>query len=184
MALCSVGLTALLMMGSMALVARAVFARRYAFAGGCSRFGGHGHGHGHGHWHGRWSGGGFGTGRHPFLRMLFRRLDTTPGQEREIRTALEELRAVARSSRHATWSAREGLGRAVSGEAFDAGAFDEVTAAAFAEAQRVKEAMQRALEKVHGVLDESQRKTLGELLARGRGKSGGPAPGGGGPYRE
>ena len=54
---------------------------------------GHGDHHDHGeHDRGGWDGPGFGGMRSSFLNGLFRRLDTTPGQEKEIAAAFEELR--------------------------------------------------------------------------------------------
>ena len=60
-------------------------------------------------WHGRgwrgrgWSGGGR-AGRYWMLRRVFEKLDTTPGQEREIREAVDEVATVA----EARFAARAG----------------------------------------------------------------------------
>ena len=78
---CSMGiipiiLGAVLLLG---LAKRAFFLRRFGYGGGCGHRGYH---HGYGGY------GGHGPGRSWWLRGLFSRLDTTPGQEKEIRAAM------------------------------------------------------------------------------------------------
>src|SRR5579884_3245710 len=67
--------------------------------GGCGArgWGGH-HGHWGGHWGGgHWGGGHFGGGPARFmLRGLFQRLETTPGQEKVILAAVDQVREKAR----------------------------------------------------------------------------------------
>src|SRR5205814_2044601 len=94
---------------------------------------------GHGGWHGRggWGGqgrdgwddddrGGFGFGgwrggRGGFvLRALFEQLDTTPGQEKAIAAALDELREKGRAVKSEAKDARGDLARAFRGESLDA----------------------------------------------------------------
>ena len=109
MAICSIAVAAGVL-GVVALVKGLVFRRRFghlAFAGGPCGGGGFGHGGYGGEGEGPWGGRGFprwggghrgGIGGSFWLRMLYARLDTTPGQEREIRAALEELRERARDA--------------------------------------------------------------------------------------
>ena len=61
----------------------------------------HGRGWGHG-----WHGGGYGGRRNWMLRRLFQRLDTTPGQEKVITEAFEELQEKARGIREQFMNAR------------------------------------------------------------------------------
>jgi Spy/CpxP family protein refolding chaperone len=165
MALCSIGIAAGII-GLVALVKRAFFHRRFGYGGG--RCGHRGHSRG-------------GPGRSWWLRALFSRLDTTPGQEREIRSAIEEVQRVAREAKQGVIGSREKIAKAVAGEVFDPSAVDDASAQVDAATQRVKEAFRAALEKVHGILDSKQRERLAELLEKGAGR--GSFYGWGGPYR-
>src|SRR6476661_8743965 len=99
MALCSIGIAAGII-GLVALVKRAFWRRR---------FGGHACG-GHGRFR---HGGRGGPGRSWWLRALFSRLDTTPGQEREIRAAIEDVQRVAREAKQGVVGSREKIAKAV-----------------------------------------------------------------------
>jgi Spy/CpxP family protein refolding chaperone len=167
MALCSIGI-AVGIIGLVALAKRAFFYRRGYGGGDC------------GH-RGHWRGGGHGPGRSWWLRALFSRLDTTPGQEREIRAAIEEVQRVAREAKQGVFGSREKVAKAVAGEVFDPSAIDDASAQVDAATARVKDAFRTALEKVHGVLDSKQRERLAELLQKGAGRS--SFYGWGGPYR-
>lgn len=174
MALCSIGIAATII-GLVALVKRAFFHRRHGYGGG--RCGHRGHFRG-----------GHGPGRSSWLRALFSRLDTTPGQEREIRAAIEEVQRVAREAKHGVFGAREKVAKAVAGEVFDPSAIDDASAQVDAATARVKDAFRAALEKVHAVLDAKQRERLAELLdceaslgEKGVGRD--SFSGWGGPYR-
>ena len=148
---------------------------RYGYGhGGCGPRGWHGHHHG-----GHGFRGGRGFGRNFFLRGIFERLDTTPGQEKVIVAALDEVREAARGMRGEASDTRADVARAVKGEVFDA----EVMGAVFARHDGALETMRKvvvgAMAKVHDALDDRQRADLADLIARG-------ARGGfvGGPYRE
>lgn len=130
-----------------------------------------GHG-GHGHY-----GRGRGFGRSYWLRALFSRLDTTPGQEREIRSALEEFKRVATEAKSDLAVAREDVARAVRSEAFDEIAIGDAQVKADNSTLKVKQAFEAALRRIHAILDSEQRERLGDLLSRGLGgfvRSGGP----------
>lgn len=163
MALCSIGIAAGII-GVVALVRRLVWHRRL----GCARqYGGHYGRHG-------------GPGRSFWLRALFSRLDTTPGQEKEIRSAIEDFQRIAREAKGEVFGSRESVAKAVAGEVFDPAAIDEASQKVDAATTRIKEALRAALERVHSVLDPRQRERLGEILSRGpRGFAGFR----GGPYR-
>lgn len=189
MALCSIALAAGIV-GVVAMVKGLVFRRRFghlAFAGGpCGGGGFHDGGDGP-PWGGRgfrrWGRGhGGGIGGSFWLRMLYARLDTTPGQEREIRAALEELRERARDAKSGMIETRENLGKSVAGDEFDRSAFEAVSARLDATSEKMKDAAASALQRIHGVLDPKQRTRLAELVSKGafgRWARGG----GGGPYR-
>ena len=177
MAICSVAIAAGVV-GAVMLVKRLVVMRRFGRCGGGGgpRFGRWGGG---GHWH---RGGGGGIGGSWWLRAVFSKLDTTPGQEKEIRSALEDLRKTARESKESLGASREAVARAVRHESFDEIAIGEATVKVDAATGNMKQAFEAALRRIHAVLDPKQRERLAELLERGpRGFRGGW--GGGGPYR-
>jgi len=101
------------------------------------------------------------------LRWLFARLDTTPGQEREIRAALEELRTRARAGRDTLRAGREGLARALRSDVLDDDALAELKTRADALGQEMQHAFEAALRRVHAILDPAQRDRLADVLAKG-----------------
>jgi Spy/CpxP family protein refolding chaperone len=192
MAVCSVAIAAGVL-GAVALAKMFFFRRRMMMMGyGSLGYEGGGCGHrGFGRWggfRGGWGGRFSGPGGSFWLRALFARLDTTPGQEREIRSAIEELRERARDAKSSMKESRDGLGRAIAGETFDESAFESVSARFDATSEKMKDAFGSALKRIHGVLDPKQRERLAELVSKGmfgRGGRGGWGGGGwGGPYRE
>jgi uncharacterized membrane protein len=141
---------------------------------GGRRFGGHSCGGWHGHRHGgrhdahdevhsgRW-----GFGRRAIMRWLFERLDTTPGQERVIRDAVENFVDSVMGARREVESSRADVARAMRSESFDAESMGE----AFGKHDNVlsdlrKNAVEQ-LAKVHEVLDDKQRARLAELIEQG-----------------
>ena len=178
MAVCSIGIAAGVIW-FVALVKGLVLRRR--LGGGCHGYGGGGFHRGYG---GGWRGRG-GIGRSFWLRWLFHRLDTTPGQEREIHGALEELRDRARDAKSGLVESRDNIGRAVAGETFDDAAFEAVTARFDATGEMMKDAFASALKRIHAILDTKQRERLAEIVSKGgfdRFRGGGG--GWGGPYRQ
>ena len=178
MALCSIAIAAGIL-GVVAVVKRLVFRRhfgRHGFAGGGGPCGGHGGG-------GSWGRRGGGIGRSFWLRALYARLDTTPGQEREIRAAIEDLRDRAKDAKSGMLETRESLGKSVAGESFDDGAFEAVSARVDATSEKMKDALSSALKRVHAVLDPKQRERLAELVSKGAFGRWGRGGGEGGPYR-
>ena len=169
MALCPIAIAAGVV-GVVALMKRLVFHRRFGGGGPWAHascgpsFSGHGGRHGHAPWAGRWRRGG-GPGGSFWLRRVFARLDTTPGQEREIRSAVEELQIKARAAKDGLKGAREDLARAVRGESFDEVAAGEASVRANVATTAIKDAFEDALKRVHAVLDANQRLRLAELLA-------------------
>lgn len=150
---------------------RALFWRRrmmhYGFAGG-------GHFRGHGR---SWS---RGPGSSFWLRAVFSKLDTTPGQEREIRSALEDFQREARAAKDGFRGAREKLAEAFGPDELDEAVLVEARASAEDVTAKVKDAFAAALRRIHAVLDPKQRERLAALLAKG------PRFGRrwGGPYRD
>lgn len=121
-----------------------------------------------------------GIGRSRWLGWLFETLDTTPGQEREIRAALEELRDRAEDARRGLGGSREAVGRALAAETFDDAAFESASAHLDATTAKVKDAVAGALRRIHAALDPKQRERLAEIVGRA---GFGPWRRWGGPYR-
>src|SRR5205823_5502567 len=138
-------------------------------------------------------GGGRGWGRSFFLRGIFERLDTSPGQEKAIRAALDELRAATHGVRDEMAAAREETARVIRGEALDDDALGGIRARTSAAADTMQSAALTALGKIHEALDERQRNLLADLIDAGPrgfggfGRAWGGGSGGGrgrgGPYR-
>lgn len=126
----------------------------------------------HGHCHGgAWSRGGRGRGRfgHAALGWLFRRLDTSPGQEKELRAAAEDLRNEARALREELTRARSDLASALRNETFDEVALRDALEQHDARLARLRESVVQATARVHGALEPEQRGQLADLLSQGFG---------------
>lgn len=168
-----------------ALVAR--FARRRFGHGchggggrGCHGGGGQGGGQGGG-CHGgdeRHGGGHFARGAQ---RWLFRRLQTTPGQETVIGEAFTEVTRAMDGMREEARKTREDVATAMRAEPFEQATLDSAFARQNVQLQETQRVLGEALAKVHAVLDAQQRKTVATLLERFGWSRG--AMGGAGPYR-
>jgi hypothetical protein len=172
-AACLIGLVKVLRAGRGWGWRRGAFGRG-ACGGGWSGYGGSGscgsgwrghHGH-HGHdSYGERHGGSWGP--RIFLRSLFERLDTSPGQEKVILSAVEDLFSKRRALREELEKSRADAARAVSGVVFD----DTAMGAAFTRQDallaELRDALSSSLKAIHEALDERQRKTLGDLIERG-----------------
>lgn len=182
-----------ILIGTVCLVGLIKLARRgrygYGYGHGCGGRGGFGrHHHGHwGHFGGpgqgdgfggpRGFGGGGGWGPGFFLRGLFERLETTPGQEKVIKQAIGELMDTMKQAR-GEWVDMTDLALLLTGETFDATAAEGLSGKADASFAKVRVAMVEALRKVHEALDENQRKQLSDWLRSRAGRGGGPFGGG------
>jgi hypothetical protein len=176
--------------------------RGYGYGGGCGggRWGG-GWGHGghggygggpggweegsgpeHGHHrggpfrtHGRaWGGWGRGGGMQSFfLRRLFEHLDATPGQEKVIAAAVEEMRQAMREQRGEVQKTRGDIARAMRGANFDEVVLGELFARHDTAIEAMRKSAVGALGKVHEALDERQRARLADLVEQYPGFFGG-----------
>lgn len=111
---------------------------------------------------GRW-----GFGRRAVMRWLFERLDTTPGQERVIRDAVDGFVDQAIGARREVESSRADVARAMRGEAFDAESMGEAFGKHDNSMSDLRKAAMESLAKVHEVLDDRQRARLAELIEAG-----------------
>jgi Spy/CpxP family protein refolding chaperone len=134
-------------------------------------------------WHGRWGHGGYGGYGHRgyggpagfgggprrwFLRSFFERLETTPGQEKAIVAALDELRENRRIVRDEAQQTRADLARAVAGGLIDDATLEETFARHDRLLAQLRVSFVEALKKATEALDERQRKQVGDMLEGGR----------------
>jgi hypothetical protein len=157
--------------GVVALVGMLKRHHRHMYGYGCGG-GGHGCGPDGGGWGRR--GGGFGRrwGFRAILRGLFERLETTPGQEKAIVSAVDELREAMGSAKGEMKGTRKDFA-----DAFRRGPIDEAAVAdIFVRHDTIISDTRRkvveAVGKIHEALDEQQRGHLADILERGFGYRG------------
>ena len=141
--------------------------------GGHRGWGRHGHGQGRGHGDDEGGGGGFGDDgggyfgvRRP-LRFLAYKLDLDERQVGELARILDELkteRAQAEVDRRRTVAA---LADAIAGDTFDETKAGEVARLRVSSAERLRDAVVKALQQIHGILDSEQRAKLAYLIRTG-----------------
>jgi hypothetical protein len=137
-------------------------------------------------WHGRWGygshsgygyggcsrggyGGGYGGGpRRWFLRSIFERLETTPGQEKAIMSALDDLANERRVVQEEAQQTRADLARAVAGGLVDDTTLEETFARQDRLLAQLRVPFVEALKKVTAALDEGQRKALADAIQGSR----------------
>ncbi len=110
-----------------------------------------------------------------FLRGLFERLETTPGQEKVVAAALEDIWSTMRQAR-GEWTDPTDLAVLLTGDTFDSTAAEGLSGKADASFAKVRVSVIEAMRKVHEALDERQRKILADWIrarAEGRGGFGG-----------
>jgi hypothetical protein len=132
-------------------------------------YGGYGPWGDHGGWGDQGYGGGGWGGPSVFLRMLFRRLETTPGQEKVIVAAYEEMREAAREARGELKQSRAEIAKAMRGPAIDEVLFGEMFARHDAAMDKLRKAGIGAIAKVHDALDERQRARFADIVESGPG---------------
>lgn len=134
---------------------------------------GYRHHYGRGGWHGR---------RRWMLHHALSRIDASPAQERAIIAELEKLEERLWGARRNLRDTREDLAAAVRGPVLDDAALGAVLGRVDATTGEVRAAMVDTLRAIHGLLDDTQRAQLADLLVH----QAGPFPRGGwrqGPYR-
>ncbi len=123
-------------------------------------------------WHGGPEGGegeSFGAGfgvRRP-LRFLAWKLDLNEGQVTELAAILDELKIERAQAAVDSRRSTSGLADAVASGAFDDAKAKEAGAARVRGAERLRDAVTRALRRIHAILDDEQRKKLAYLLRTG-----------------
>ena len=143
--------------GAACLVGLAAVARRgrrhhfYGYGGGC-----------HGGHHG-----GRGWGRRFFFHRILDRLDTTPGQEKVIREAIHDFKEGAWSLRSEVRGTRTEIAQALRAPELDKALIDRVFAKHDEVIEKLRASLLETTDKVHGTLDERQRKQLADMIESG-----------------
>lgn len=133
----------------------------FAFAGGgCG-----GGGCGGGGWGGRARGGPF--SRRGAARFLFELLDTTPGQEKVILSAMDGVRTAGEGAHEELRSARREAAQAMRGDVLDDSALRAASAKLGVAGEAFRESITHALAQIHEVLEPDQRRRLAELITDG-----------------
>lgn len=116
----------------------------------------------------RWGGGWSGEGRNRWmLRRLFQRLDTTPGQEKVIAEAFDDLQEKARTVREEMFRGRGTFAKSVRGEAFDTESVREQFEKQQGALEDLKKAALAGMQKIHEALTPEQRAVAGDLIEFG-----------------
>jgi hypothetical protein len=108
-----------------------------------------------------------GIGPRGALNALLDRLDTGPGQEKVIHGAVDEFFERARTSGREIRGTRKELAEALRGEQLDEARLEQVFGRHDAAIADLRTAGVDAVRKVHGALDERQRKILSDLVDSG-----------------
>ena len=130
-----------------------------AYGPGFGRAGFAGH---EGHFHRRWR-----SPKHGILRGLFMRLDTTPGQEKAIVSALDGARERLSSFKLGFKDSRRDIAALIGSDVFDRAAFEALLAEHKATLDQMSNEFLNTVATIHDALDTRQRRELGALLADG-----------------
>jgi uncharacterized membrane protein len=95
-------------------------------------------------------------------------LDTTPGQEKVIAQAADNVLDAMDGAGDELQAARKDLAAAIGGDVLDEAALRAALDRALAVAQKATTELTQVLPAVHAALDGQQRKRLAELIAEGR----------------
>src|SRR5439155_14944861 len=142
---------------------RVLVGRRYY--GGFHHYGGYGYGPPG--WGGGWGhhgGPGHWGRRRGFLFSILGRLDATPSQEKAIMTALDELKDTARELRGTVRETRGDVARTLREPTFDESVLGAADRRLEVAGEKLRRAAIAAIGKIHGVLDDRQRKVLGDRI--------------------
>lgn len=129
----------------------------------CNGYYGYRHSYGWRGWHGHHSRGRW------FLNAALARIDATPAQERVIVGEIEKLQERMYGARSSLKEARGDLAAAVRNPVLDDAALGAVLGRVDASTAEARSAVLDALRNIHGVLDDRQRATVGDLIDRNGG---------------
>lgn len=101
------------------------------------------------------------------MHRVLDRLDTTPGQEKVIRSALHELKDEAAGLRAEVKSTRGEIAQALRASELDKALLDRVFAKHDELIEKLRASVLHAADQVHGTLDEQQRRKLADMIESG-----------------
>ena len=119
------------------------------------------------HWGHRGYHQGYGYGGRHVVHRLLDRLDTTPGQEKVIRSALHDLKEEATGLRDEVRSTRGEIAQALRAPELDKAVLDRVFAKHDELLEKLRASAVHAVDQVHGTLDEQQRRKLADMIESG-----------------
>ncbi len=124
----------------------------------------------------RWGRGDFGDGpRHRdapggqrgwgVIHAMMRRLDASAAQEKAIMAAVDDVRRTVRDLRGQAQIAREELARALGEPTLDPAVLASARARVETASHHIADALTAALTDIHAILDDRQRRMLGDVIA-------------------
>ena len=128
----------------------------------------HFHHHGYGHGRGCDGRGRGGRWRRYGLRYVLERLDTTPGQEKAILGAVDDLRDRADAAREGLDETRQSVAAALREERLDEHAFAGLFDGHLTRLEALRDDAARAAAAIHEALTPKQRGRLADLVGSGR----------------
>lgn len=109
-----------------------------------------------------------------WLRGVFERLDTSPGQEKEIKKAVNEVKDAASALKDDLHATRQDVANAFKSDSFDADSMAELLTRHDGKLDELRRAVVGGLARIHAALDEEQRQELARVLSRRGRWHGGP----------
>jgi hypothetical protein len=153
------------LIGTVCLIGLVKVARH---GGGCG-YGGYGGAYGHHGGYGSYGShsrrGGFGP--RVFLRHAFERLDTTPGQEKVILAAVDELKDVLGKAKGDFRGTRDDFAKVFRGESLDEASVADIFMKHDTTLSEARRGAVEAFRKIHEALTEKQRAQVADFLERG-----------------
>ncbi|HEX8437391.1 periplasmic heavy metal sensor [Archangium sp.] len=122
-----------------------------------------------GRWHHRYGGPGGRRSWRGRMRWLFERLDTSPGQEKVLVQAADDLTESFEKMRDELSATRAAIARSLRGETFDSASLRELDAKHDELVDNLRKTLRTSLSKIHEALDARQRRELADLLEHGWG---------------
>jgi Spy/CpxP family protein refolding chaperone len=122
-----------------------------------------------GRWHHRHGGPGGRWSWRGRMRWLFERLDTSPGQEKVLVQAADDLTEAFEKMRDEMSATRAAIARSLRGETFDSASLRELDAKHDELIDNLRKTQRTSLSKIHEALDAKQRRELADLLEHGWG---------------